>query len=276
MQNNINNISCIIRFHDVSYISYLERALQSLHAQIDVSVKPIIVTQRFTDKDFDAVNLLVQNVWFFPEHQQASVTNYNDGTEGDVRSNLLNRGLEIHAQSENSFLAFLDYDDFLYSQAYKILIASIVEKEVTFAFGGIEKAEAVPFENYDFIHSMSTPYKGKNKVDLLRDNFCPLHSYVINTNQIETADLYFREDMNRVEDYEFLIRVAGKVPCDFTNISKIIGCYLIRSDGSNTTPTGQNGAGETEKQLIWEDNVKLLQKYKSLTQVKFYASDFQE
>lgn len=255
-------------------MSYLERALHSLHSQVDVSVKPILVTQRFSESEVNQLREAMERNWYFSEHQSLEIINFQDDSDKDVRSHLLNLGIKSHIESGNTFLGFLDYDDFLYSHAYSVLTSALLEKNAAFAFASVEMANVVPLKDYDFIYELTRPFTGSNKIDLLRDNFCPLHSYLINTDVLEDDQLYFREDMNRVEDYEFLIRLAGANPCDFSNLGTFIGCYVMRSDGTNTTIMSPETKEEKIKAEAWADNVKLLNKYKSCTEVKFFASDF--
>jgi len=268
------NVSCVVRFHDISCIDYLERALHSLHSQVDVAVKPIIVLQRFSVDEQKDIEALVERNWYFSCHQQPSIINFQDDLPKDARSKLMNLGIECHLESGNEYLAFLDYDDFLYSQAYKTLVETLENKVAVIAFATVELAKVVPMVGHDFMFEMSKPFVGSNKLDLLRDNFCPLHSYVINTDRISKEFLFFREEMSRVEDYEFLIRVAGNHPCDFTNLDTSIGCYVMRSDGSNTTPKRDGSDDDKEKVGVWKQNVNLLNKLKTETEVKLFASDF--
>jgi len=267
-------VSCVIRFHDITYIEYLERALHSLHSQVDVSVKPIIVLQRFTIEEREVINSLLERNWYFPTHQEPSVINFEDEFPVDARSKLMNIGIQCHIESDNSFLAFLDYDDFLYSNAYKLLGETLEQKSTVAAFATVELAKVVPLVGHDFMFDMTKPFKGRNKLDLLRDNFCPIHSYMINTDLLDRDSLFFRENMTRVEDYEFLIRTIGNKPCDFSNLDTSIGCYVMRSDGTNTTPARDGSDEDTDKVSVWAQNVKLLNKYKSETEVTFFASDF--
>jgi len=237
-------------------------------------VKPIVVLQRFSNSEVATVEAILSRNWYFPEHQEPEIINLQDESNVDARSQLMNLGINCHMKSGNSYLGFLDYDDFLYSQAYSMLTTTLSESNAAVAFASVELAKVIPLKDYDFVYEMSKPFVGKNKIDLLRDNFCPLHSYLIKTDGIDESLLYFRENMIRVEDYEFLIRLVGTNPCDFSNLGKFIGCYVMRSDGSNTTPwSAQVKEGESRTN-IWAENVKLLNMYKSSTEVKFYASDF--
>ena len=267
-------ISVITRFHNSESLDYLERAIISLHSQVDISVQPIVVTQRFNDQELEKVNEMLENCWYFPRHQSPILLNCSDPEPTDLRSRLINLGIQEHNKTENQFLAFLDYDDIVYSHAYKILINALNEGAAAIAFGGIELASIVPLKDYDFHCAMTKPFNGKNKVDLLHDNFCPLHSYVINTSLLKAEELYFREDLIRVEDYEFLIRVAGSNPCDFSKLETFVGCYHMRNDGSNSTPKRDGTEEDLKSEEIWKKNFELLKKYKSMAQVKFFASDF--
>src|SRR5690606_30875675 len=105
-----------------------------------------------------------------------------------------------------------------------------------------------------FVYRMSFPFVGRNKVDLVKDNFCPLHSYMIDCSKVERRDLYFRRDLNRVEDYEFLLRVAGSNPCDFSNLHIRTGLYMMRNDGSNSTPCGTGSDLDLKQKATWKEN----------------------
>lgn len=267
-------VSTIIRFHDINYLEKLEAALQSLHAQIDCSVTPIIVCQRFTKEQIQEVQNAVQKHWYFRHHREAHVLNYENGLSNDARSELINEGMKSHIESGNRFLAFLDHDDLIYSHAYSLLATELTNTGTAFAFASVEVADSIYMNNFDFIYNTRMPFNGKNKVDLLHDNFCPIHSYLIDSSKIAKEDLAFKEDLTRTEDYEFLLRVAGKLPCSFSKLGTKIGTYIMRQDGSNSTPTMSNCVTNKNKKKEWLRNENLLKKYRSQAEVKFYASDF--
>jgi len=267
-------VSVIVRFHDIRELPKLERAIQSLHAQTDAVIQPIVVTQRFNSSDIEATSRAVARQWFFDWLPAASVVNYSDEGMGDARSDLMNLGIQRHLKLGNRFLAFLDYDDILYTHAYKILKRPLLETQVAVSFAGIEMAHAVGMRDYDFIYDMSYPFVGKNKMDLVKDNFCPLHSYLIDCSKIDPGELYFRSELNRVEDYDFLLRVAGPNPCDFSALGCRIGIYIIRSDHSNSTPSNNGSEEDREKQKVWKRNRDRLDALRSTYQVKLFASDF--
>ncbi len=264
-------VSTIIRIHDVSKINHLVEAVRSLHSQRSVSVKPIIVMQRFSIEEQEQVIDAVSSEWFFKEHGQPSYLNLNDGLKNDARSKLINIGIKEHLNSGNRYLGFLDYDDILFSHAYEVLVSGITVTGAAISFATVEISHSMVMDGYDFIYDLTMPFVGGNKFDLIKDNFCPIHSYLIDTNSVDSNDLFFREDMSRVEDYEFLLRVAGKNPCDFSGLGKKIGLYSMRNDESNTTPT--QGIEDSRKK-DWDENVAKLNKYRSQVEIKFFASDF--
>lgn len=268
---SIVSVSTVIRFHDVTKIRHLIEAIRSLHSQSDVAVKPIIVMQRFTKDDQKLVVDTVSDEWFFDEHCEPSFLNLDDGCDFDARSKLINIGIEEHLKSGNRYLGFLDYDDILFSHAYAVLSNAMISSGASISFATVEIAHSMIMDGYDFIYNLSMPFIGSNKLDLIKDNFCPIHSYLIDTKNVEVSDLFFREDMSRVEDYEFLLRVAGKNPCDFTSLGKKVGLYSMRNDESNTTPTQ---GGDDLRRKDWDDNVVKLNKYRTQAEIKFFASDF--
>lgn len=268
------SVSTVIRFHDIKFLQLLERAIQSLHSQYDTPVQPIIVLQRFSKDNELKVRKMLSENWFFPEHLKPRLINFNDGLDHDARSELMTVGMQAHTESGNRYLAFLDYDDYMYSHAYSTLIESLVESKASIAFATVEMANVIALKDYEFIYEMSLPFQGANKFDLLKENFCPIHSYIIDTFHIDTSELYFQSDMTRLEDYEFLLRISGCNPCDFSQLGVKIGCYVMRNDGSNSTPTETDGSDAEEKLKVWELNRKKLLSQRSKIEVKFYASDF--
>ncbi|MGH8060851.1 MAG: hypothetical protein ACREO7_02435 [Pseudoxanthomonas sp.] len=267
-------ISTIVRFHDEKSLAKLERAIQSLHAQSGVMVQPIIVTQRFDKTSFARTREAVMRQWFFNWLPEPVVVNYSDDGQADVRSDLINLGMEQHRKLGNRFLAFLDYDDIMYSHAYETLRKPLLSTDAAVSFASVEMAHVIGMNDYDFIYGMSYPFIGKNKMDMVKENFCPLHSYMVDCSKVEDRELHFRSDLVRVEDYDFLLRVAGANPCDFSNLDIRIGLYMHRSDGSNSTPRGIGSKTDLEKEVIWKDNRERLDRLRSTYQVNFFASDF--
>ena len=80
----------------------------------------------------------------------------------------------------------------------------------------------------------------RSRADLFIDNFIPFHSYVLDRDRIPPHLLEFDETLDRLEDYEFLVKLAVSVPFDFKNQGHPVCEYRIRDDGSNTVVDLQN------------------------------------
>ena len=78
----------------------------------------------------------------------------------------------------------------------------------------------------------------KDVLDLFIENFIPIHSYVLDRNRIDDADLRIREDLTKLEDYEFLLRLCAHHGIDLELAQEPVGEYRIRNDGSNTVEAG--------------------------------------
>ena len=67
-------------------------------------------------------------------------------------------------------------------------------------------------------------------------------------SRIGQKRLYFEQDFNKNEDYDFVIRICAKFPSDFTLVPRTIGDYYLKADGNNSilteyASTAENNAG---------------------------------
>jgi hypothetical protein len=273
-QDELPAVSVVIRIHDVGGLPRLERAIQSLHAQDGVRAQPIVVAQRLPQLDLEAIRVAVGRQWFFEGLPEPIFINLEDGGSGDARSTLMNLGIEEHLRSGNRYLGFLDHDDLLYSHAYRVLTDRLAKSGAAIAFASVEVADVIPLADYEFVFGMNNPYRGRNKMDLIRDNFCPLHSYLVDTSRVDSELLSFNPGLVRVEDYDFLLRVAGRYPCDFQSLDTKIGLYFRRADGSNSTPLGVGPVTAREPGNEWKQSLAKLNRLRAEYPVQFFASDF--
>lgn len=267
-------ISTIVRFHDTDMLPALERAVQSLQGQVGVKVQPIIVTQRLGEEAFNIAVSAVKRQWFFRGLAEPQFINFQDGGSGDARTKLLNTGIRTHHELGNRYLAFLDHDDVLYTHAYSQLQSCLASSDVAFAFAMIERAKTIPLHDYDFTYQMDRPFRGASKLDLLKENFSPIHSYMVDTSKVLDSELSFNESLTRLEDYEFLLRVAARYPCDFSLMKRVIGLYCMRVDERNSTPLGSGSKLDVDKEREWDLQRRLLATLRSKFEIKFFASDF--
>ncbi|MBP2294381.1 glycosyltransferase [Azospirillum rugosum] len=246
MPNDNHTIDVIVRFHDASKGETLLRALFCLHGQTHPAVQPILVLQGFSNDDVQAVERLVSRFAWNERHRRPIVHNYVPPAPGDHRSRLINEGFRI---GTGRYIAILDYDDVIYSHAYTHLIGRLQASEAAIAFGRIAVKHVMPLKHYEFVLATTrNNFKGSGLSDLFLDNFCPIHSFVLDRSKIAAEDLRFDETMTRLEDYDFLLRTCAKYPADFEGLDRFVGTYYWRIDGSNTVQSYGPGAEENRRQ----------------------------
>lgn len=228
-----NSLHVIVRFHDSRRIRELDRALFSLAHQNYRPITVHIVTQRFSRDELNAVEACAARYSSLPEPASFVVSNFDSPNPLDGRSALINIGLR--ASDKGRFFAFLDYDDVIYPEAYQTLIANLQSGDAAIAFGGIACKGAQVSDAAIIVDTRERRFKGACLLDLFQDNFCPIHSFVVDRSKTSEAELFFNERLQRAEDYDFLLRICAKYKSDFSLIDTVIGDYYFKDDGSNTT-----------------------------------------
>ncbi|HEX7959605.1 MAG TPA: glycosyltransferase, partial [Terriglobales bacterium] len=241
-----NTLSVIIRFHKRDRLSFLDEALFSLALQYWRDLEVIVCVQNGSQSLLDEVtNLLSSQPWVAPICSKVICVAVSEDTDGRVV--LLNRGIE---EAKGRYLAFLDDDDVVYQHGYKYLIDRLRSSELAVAVGGCRVAQADYTSGHWFVTSKRTPFSwGRTRFDLLRDNFIPIHSYVIDRARVKAADLRFDSNFTLLEDYEFLLRLSAQYEFDFAGISTPVCEYRVRNDGSNSIPFEQEPVPEVRAAL---------------------------
>lgn len=225
-------VDVIVRFHDCSRLAELDRALFSLACQSSSPVRPIIVTQHFTVDQTRAVRVVLDRYPWCEQGSEPAIVNVEGPPGADLRSKLINAGF---AQARHRFVAILDYDDCMLERAYEDLTSEALRSGAAIAFGRIMvKYVRVIDDSVYTVRTLPDMYRGLGLEDLLADNFCPIHSFLIDRARVDHADLRFDETMTRLEDYEFLLRFCTKYACSFGSVSKLVGIYNWRTEGGNS------------------------------------------
>lgn len=210
----------------------LERCIFSLTSQVYQQVNILLVTQRFSQKEQSAVSKALQPLLASAPGCQLELVNYEAEEPDDARTALLNLGL---SKCRNKYLGFLDYDDVLYPEAYELLTQNLSQTGAAIAFAGIRVMDVDVHDKWIYSRKMRRAhFTGTGLIDLFRGNFCPIHSYLIDRKAIDDCDLWFDEELTIEEDYDLLLRLCAKYTSSFDLLSKQIGDYIFKSDGSNT------------------------------------------
>ncbi|MGY8962455.1 MAG: glycosyltransferase family A protein [Rhodospirillales bacterium] len=224
----------IVRFHDVSRLMELERCVFSLIGQSYRPLNIILATQRFSDSDTEVIRTALTRMIDGDDEVTLTILNWDQAEPKDARSELLNLGLR---SARGRYLSFLDYDDVLYPEAYELLVSRLKESRAAIAFAAVRIMLLNVYERYLYTMEEVVPgFYGAGLIDLFRNNFCPLHSYVLDRDRMTGAPLFFETKMVMQEDYDWLLRVCALYESDFTLVNTRIGDYYYKTDGSNTVP----------------------------------------
>lgn len=224
-------LDVVVRFHDPRRLGELEQAVFSLVAQEYRPLRILLVLQRFSDEQAEAVRAALAPLLALPGAPALEILRYAAPEPADARSALVNTGF---AAAAGRYLALLDYDDILYPEAYRLLVGRLQATGAAIAFAGIlvRRAEVHPH----FLHVLAAPqpFHGRGLGDLLRGNFCPIHSFVLDRSRVAPRELHFEENLTLEEDYDFLLRVCARHRADFGLLGTVIGEYFFKTDESNT------------------------------------------
>jgi hypothetical protein len=231
MVPNNDGVDVIVRFHAPHRLTELQRAVFSLVGQEFRPIRILLTLQRFTDGDAKAVCEALNPLLSLPDAPALTVLRYDAVEPGDARSALANLGF---AAATARYVALLDYDDVLYPEAYRLLTGRLRESGAGIAFGNIAVKLVDVYDGFLHVCEQQDPFQGSTLPDLLRQNFCPIHSFVVDRTRVPADELRFEPTLTIEEDYEFLLRVCAKVESDFALVSIRIGDYYYKSDDSNT------------------------------------------
>jgi len=225
-----SGVDTIIRCHDPGRFAELDRTLFALLHQSYGPVHPIIVTQGFSDEPLHKLRGIAEShKWEQFGHTNPTIVNVPNANNADMRAHLLNIGL-LNVRSR--YFAILDSDDYLYSYAYEYLVDELRRTSAAIAFGNISRKDVRAFNDFVYTRNhFSTPFIGNDLADLVIDNFCPIHSFVLDRSAVNAMDLRFDDTLARLEDYEFLLRICAQYPASFSSRKRTIGVYNWHLDG---------------------------------------------
>lgn len=232
-----DQIDCIVRFHDFSRLHELNRCIFSLVGQSYRPLNIILVVQRFSAEQLAGVTANLRSMLGLPGAPSLQVENLENSDVRDARTELLNLGLSA---AKGQYVAFLDYDDVLYPEAYSILVKNLKLSNTAIAFASVRPLKVDIFPQ--FVRSAKlavAPFKGEKLQDLFRANFCPIHSYLIDRSKVSAAILRFDTSLVWEEDYDLLLKICANYPSNFAALGTTIGDYYFKTDGSNSIATGQ-------------------------------------
>jgi hypothetical protein len=200
--NSDTYVSTILRLHDPDRLDRLELALMSLCGQRHRKLNPIIVLQDFDLADERRVGEIARRLPWPEESHSPEILNLRKLGPGDHRAKLLNAGIRA---ATGDYFGFLDFDDYLYPNAYSSLLERIRLSGKPAAFGAIAIAE-MDGESPGAACERKRPLPAaRSKYLVFEENIYPAHSFLV---QREVAQsIAIPEECRAFEDYYFLLSV---------------------------------------------------------------------
>jgi hypothetical protein len=238
-------LSVVIRAHEGASLTLLDEALFSLamtHRVLPdasvIRIERVLVTQ-------------VSQVFAAPEHPNiarmrelldahaqpndppAKVEILLNPDQLDMRSKALNVGQKA---STGQYIAFLDYDDVVYPAAYTCLMWRLLRSSAALAAGGTVRAQ-VESTSQGLYATRKQPWLhfGTEQGDLLDNNFLPLHSFMVDRSRSPLPLDWFNESLSRLEDYDFLLRLAAVSTFDLSQLDVFVCEYRLVARHANAT-----------------------------------------
>jgi hypothetical protein len=263
-RDTTNNLDVVVRFHDLERVLELSRCIFSLACQSYAPISIILCVQRFSSDQISALRTSLELIARFNSGLRLKISNFDDTGIADARSHLLNLGIN---DAKSRYLAFLDYDDVIFPNGYESLIGELTTSDAAIAFGGIVLKRVSVTPHCMIAVRKERAFQGAGLVQLFNDNFCPIHSFVIDRHKIDVADLHFEPSLVRCEDYDLLLRLCAKYQSSFALKDRIVGEYYYKDDGSNTN-LAAGGLGAVPGNLeAWEGAREFLARRKQTTRL---------
>ncbi|WP_297497290.1 glycoside hydrolase family 99-like domain-containing protein [Ferrovum sp.] len=222
----LEKVATIVRFHRGAVTDILMRSLYSLLAQADCRVQPWLALQDLTDEETDSLRRKLEGMPWSEECRPMIRRYTSSPNTPDVRSLMLNDTIKAIGKG---YVAFLDYDDILFSHAYRTLLARLENTNKNATFGRVFST-TVDAETGMILSREKNYTLGLTYQDYLHLNHAPLHSFMLNLNLIDLTCIHYFDDMKFLEDYYLTMQIFSAEKTDWASLqdSIFIGDYIHR------------------------------------------------
>ena len=241
------HVTTIVRLHKGADFAELKKALLSLAAMRDCIVTPLLAIQDLDEKQKEKLSALLEEIPF-PEGVEPQIEDYSTaGLKGDLRTLMMNDALK---RVKTRYAAFLDYDDLLFPDAYAWLLDRLEKTGKAVTFGRVYAASYN--SQTDTLTKRERQFEyGYSYEDFIHDNHAPIHSFMLDLDQINLAKIVYHQDQKYMEDYYLTLQIFNKDNTDWESLSlnHYIGDYIHSTDREHTLAI----ADDTERDELLQD-----------------------
>jgi glycosyltransferase involved in cell wall biosynthesis len=251
-------VSIIVRTNQEERLPLFKNALLSIISNDYRPIEIVIVVQSEKEDFIQKIQDVSQG--FTDEQTQIKLVINN--TSQDERARNLNLGINA---AKGRYIGFLDDDDIIYKNHISSLIEEIDTSELA-SWAYSQVAMSICNLNNDKVNIMSLGYPFKKErftfQEILKDNFIPIHSYLIDRSKYNPDFIYFDESFPVLEDYEFIIRLIHCSKPTFINEVTCEYRFYVEHSDSNTDVYSILDYRESKNAHIWLETGERIEKIK--------------
>ncbi|AYM97604.1 hypothetical protein EAG14_17750 [Acidovorax sp. 1608163] len=264
--SSMAEVTTVIRFHKSGDIQLLSNALYCLAAMQDCKVTPLVATQDLNELQYSQLEKLLNCVPWANNVEPIILPFSSDNGNGDLRSKLLNEGLMA---VKTRYAAFLDYDDLLFSTAYKWLLSRMNKTGKAVSFGRVYAANYKSLEGVIVSRERIFEY-GHSYDEFVGLNNAPLHSFMLDLSKIDRHKIVYHENQKFMEDYYMTLQIFTRENSDWAalDMNKYIGDYVHSVDRNHTLAFVDN---RDRMELLHSEEYKCCDKWISEMRVKMHS-----
>ena len=225
-------VTTIVRFHRSARLEELRSAIACLHTMEGCIAVPLIAAQDLDETQTVALQQMLAEFDWAAGFEPRVVHHTSADGRGDLRARMLHESLQ---GVTTRYVAFLDYDDLLFPDAYAWMIERLRTTGKAVAFGRVywtdysSRLSAIVGRRRAFEY-------GSNHEDFLRNNHAPLHSVLLDVEQLDFSSLVYFDDQRFMEDYLMTLQLfrVGNGDWEGLQLNRYVGDYVHSTDRQHT------------------------------------------
>lgn len=231
-RHELPRVTTIVRFHKRGRLDELMRAISCLYVMQDCIVIPLIAAQDLDATQTAELTRMLKTFEWLPGCEPIVDHYTSPAGQGDLRSTMLNESLRKVA---TKYAAFLDYDDLLFPDAYAWLIQRLRSTGKAVAFGRVYWTD-YRSQWHALLQRHKAFESGGGYFDFVQNNHAPLHSILLDVEQIDRSALIYYPDQRFMEDYLLTLQILKEDNSDWDGLAEnyYIGDYIHSTDREHT------------------------------------------